>query len=29
MSRLSRGRAQLRQFLGRLAQEHGYVKEPE
>lgn len=29
MSRLSRGRAQLRQRLGRLAREHGYVKEPE
>jgi len=29
MSRLSRGRAHLRQVLGRLAREHGYVKEPE
>jgi RNA polymerase sigma-70 factor (ECF subfamily) len=29
MSRLSRGRAQLRQLLGRLAREHGYVKEAE
>jgi RNA polymerase sigma-70 factor, ECF subfamily len=29
MSRLSRGRAHLRQLLGRLAQEHGYVKESE
>ncbi len=29
MSRLSRARAQLRQLLGRLAREHGYVKESE
>lgn len=29
MSRLSRGRAQLRQLLGRLGREHGYVKESE
>ena len=29
MSRLSRGRAQLRQRLGGLVREHGYVKEPE
>ena len=29
MSRLSRGRGLLRQALGRLAQEHGYVKESE
>ena len=29
MSRLSRGRAQLRQLLGRLGREHGYVKELE
>lgn len=29
MSRLSRGRAHLRQLLSRLAREHGYVKEPE
>ncbi len=29
MSRLSRGRAQMRQLLGRLAREHGYVKESE
>ena len=29
MSRLSRGRAQLRQLLARLGREHGYVKEPE
>jgi len=29
MSRLSRGRAQLRQLLGGLAREHGYVKESE
>jgi hypothetical protein len=29
MSRLSRGRAHLRQVLGRLAREHGYVKESE
>ena len=29
MSRLSRGRAQLRQRLGRLAREHGYAKESE
>jgi len=29
MSRLSRGRAHLRQLLGRLAREHGYVKESE
>jgi RNA polymerase sigma-70 factor, ECF subfamily len=29
MSRLSRGRAQLRGRLGRLAREHGYAKEPE
>ncbi len=27
MSRLSRGRAQLRQLLGQLGREHGYVKE--
>lgn len=27
MSRLSRGRAQLRKLLGRLGREHGYVKE--
>jgi RNA polymerase sigma-70 factor (ECF subfamily) len=29
MSRLSRGRGQLRQLLARLGREHGYVKEPE
>jgi RNA polymerase sigma-70 factor (ECF subfamily) len=29
MSRLSRGRAQLRQRLGHLAREHGYAKESE
>jgi RNA polymerase sigma-70 factor, ECF subfamily len=29
MSRLSRGRAQLRQLLARLGREHGYVKESE
>lgn len=29
MSRLSRGRARLRQLLGGLAREHGYVKESE
>ena len=29
MSRLSRGRAQLRQLLARLGREHGYVKEAE
>jgi len=29
MSRLSRGRAQLRRALGRFAREHGYVKEGE
>jgi len=29
MSRLSRGRGLLRQALGRLAREHGYVKESE
>jgi RNA polymerase sigma-70 factor (ECF subfamily) len=29
MSRFSRGRAQLRGRLGRLAREHGYAKEPE
>jgi len=29
MSRLSRGRAQLRHLLGRLGREHGYVKESE
>ncbi len=29
MSRLSRGRAHLRQLLGRLGREHGYVKESE
>lgn len=29
MSRLSRGRAQLRRRLGYLARDHGYVKEPE
>ncbi len=29
MSRLSRGRAQLRELLGGLAREHGYVKEAE
>jgi RNA polymerase sigma-70 factor (ECF subfamily) len=29
MSRLSRGRALLRQALGRLAREHGYVRESE
>ncbi|MGH7323508.1 MAG: sigma-70 family RNA polymerase sigma factor [Candidatus Rokuibacteriota bacterium] len=29
MSRLSRGRALLRQMLGRFAREHGYVKEDE
>ncbi len=29
MSRLSRGRAMLRQTLGRFAREHGYVKESE
>lgn len=29
MSRLSRGRARLRQRLGRLAREHGYAKESE
>jgi RNA polymerase sigma-70 factor, ECF subfamily len=29
MSRLSRGRAQLRRRLGHLAREHGYAKEPE
>ena len=29
MSRLSRGRAHLRQLLGRLGREHGYVRESE
>jgi RNA polymerase sigma-70 factor (ECF subfamily) len=29
MSRLSRGRARMRQLLGRFAREHGYVKESE
>lgn len=29
MSRISRGRAQLRQLLSRLGREHGYVKESE
>jgi len=29
MSRLSRGRAQLRRRLGHLAREHGYAKEPQ